>query len=74
MRPLDLAKNNKGHVATGGAGIAVAGIAVEMFRLYSQASEKVDVVKDAAFTKAAEAGALQQALNTCLDIVRSCAQ
>lgn len=62
------------HAATGGTGIVLVGIAAEALRLYSQASVKVDVVKDAAFTKAAEAGALQQALNTCLDIVRNCAQ
>ncbi len=64
----------KAHAATGGTGLVLVGIAAEALRLYTQASGKVEVVKDAAFSKAAEAGALQQALNTCLDIVRNCAR
>ncbi len=62
------------HAATGGTGLVLVGIAAEALRLYTQASGKVDVVKEAAFSKAAEAGALHEALTQCLEIVRSCAR
>ncbi len=74
MRALEVAKANKGHVATGASGVAMAGIALEMYRLYSQASTKAAATLDVALDKAVEAGTLQQSLDTCLEVVKMCVQ
>ncbi len=72
MRALEIAKDNKGHVVTGAGFAGMAGVAFEMFRMYSQASDKAGNVLDVAREKAAEAGALEQALGACMEVVKQC--
>ena len=71
---VDVAKNNKAHVGTGMAGLGMAGLAIEAFQLYSEASDKAEATLNVALDKAAEAGGLQQALDTCLEIISKCVQ
>ncbi len=55
------------HAATGGTGIVLVGIAAEALRLYSQASAKASMTLGVAKDKAVEAGALEKALDACID-------
>lgn len=74
MRAIQAVKENKGTAATGGFGLAAAGVAVELFRLYNEATEKAGAVLEVGKAKAKEAGALQQALESCMEIIERCAQ
>lgn len=55
------------HAATGGTGLVLVGIAAEALRLYSQATSKVSMTLGVAKDKAIEAGALEKALDACID-------
>jgi len=62
---------------SGGGGVAIVAALGELFRRYQEATAAADAIRQAAFDKATEAGALQAALATCQDtlveVVRRCA-
>jgi hypothetical protein len=66
-----------GKIAGGGTGVALMALAGEMFRWYREADAAAAAIREKAWEKASEAGALQEALATCqetiTEVVRTCA-
>ncbi len=76
-----IAKVDKKTAVVSTGGLSLAGFGLEMFRWYTQASDKADQTLGVAFQSAVQAGKLERQLDACLDqqellmeVARQCVQ